>query len=161
MKQQVDAFNAVLEALEAYAVLLNAGAELLAGNHEIPQALSQSLRQDGDHTDYSNVARRLNAGAEAARGHRASLIRELAAENAVGARSSVPSAFRSLDRTLELSVDGQSPLSAMIPPPFRYLQGTRQIFDLAFPFEVGGPLRTTEVTAFEQYLQGPENPWRR
>ena len=159
MKRQVEAFRYAFELFDGYAALLSEGASVIATGRP-DRSLVLSLMRDEDDGLPANIVGMLRDGARKSAEARPFVEGLLARAEPLEAWQNASARAKALDFMLGRALDLQSPPDARIPPPYRYFEPMEQAFRDAFPFEVGGPLWTPELRAFQGYLQTDANPWR-
>lgn len=159
MKRQVEAFRYAFDLFDGYAALLSEGASAVATGRP-DRSLVLSLMRDENDGLPADIVSMLRDGARKAAEARPFIKGLLAKAEAPEARQNASTRAKALDFMLDRALDLQSPPEAKIPPPYRYFEPMERAFRNAFPFEVGGPLWTPELRAFQGCLETDANPWR-
>ncbi|MDP0930087.1 hypothetical protein Q0601_23170 [Paracoccus onubensis] len=159
MKQQIDAFNAALTAFDTYAQILHDAAVAVRAGDRRDDLIVSLMRSETDVLP-PDIVDKLIEGAVLVKEAAPRIQNLLAKPDVNQAILSVLAHSRNLDRSLERTLDLQSPSHARVPPPYRFFEKYVVQLRAAFPRAVGTPFDTPQKRAFQHYLETVNNPWR-
>ncbi len=161
MKQKIKCFEQSISTLRSYSEVLSRFSTKIYGSSELSESLQNCLAPSALGIEPREVSERLRKLSSQVLTYAEYVEFYLSQDNVIEALISVVRAPFDLGRNAENVLMLQGEPCEILPPPYAYLEKSISALENAFPREIGGPLNTPEIVAFQRYLETVENPWRK